>query len=152
MKRKKFKAGESKNKNVIWFCDFVYSQEYCVIFAPTHEKFMELAEQETGFKVEACDFLAGEFHGLSTLKGGSLALIWSSDKASNLVHELFHACAWTLRNRGIHLSEDTEESYAYYLTFLLRAVKELSDYNNKNNKPKTKKQGGKKCYVQSVTK
>jgi hypothetical protein len=120
-KPKKIKA----NKNVIWFFDFVFNQEYCVIFTPTHKKFCELAKKETGFDVEFCEGVSGEFHGLTGPRGGSLGLIWSSDKTHNLTHEMFHACAYTLRNRGIFLTEETEETYAYYLTFLLRTTNEM---------------------------
>ena len=115
---------KKKSKHVLWFFDFVYCQEICVIFAPTHSKFVQLAKKETGFDVEKADGISGEFHGLNTKKGGSLALVWSSDKDANLMHEMFHVCSWVLRNRGIYLTEESEESYAYYLTYLVRTAKE----------------------------
>ena len=114
------------NKNVIWFFDEIYCQEYLVIFNPSHKKFCEIAKKETGFipeQVEDDSGISGEFHGL-TNKNGSLGLIWSSDKSSNLVHELMHACSWTLRNREIYLTPDTDETYAYYYTYLYRTVME----------------------------
>ena len=107
-----------KNKNIIWFWDNVYNQEYLVIFAPNHKKFREIVRKELNFcphieEEENESHITGEFNGL-TNKGGSLGLIWSSDKSLNLIHELMHACAWTLRNREIFLTPDAEETYAYY--------------------------------------
>lgn len=120
MKKKK----EKRDKRVFWFMDFVYNQEFCVIIVPTHKQFAKIAKDEIGFEVEPCDFLAGEFHGLTNENHPSLALVWSSDKDINLTHELFHACAWTLRTRGLTLSQESEEAYAYYLTYLFRQVRE----------------------------
>jgi hypothetical protein len=120
MSKKKF------NKNVIWLFDEIYMQEYLVIFAPTHKKFCELAKEACKFvpeTVEEDSGISGEFHGL-TCKCSSLGLIWSSDKSYNLIHELVHACAWTLRNRDIHLTPDAEESYAYYYAYLYRTIME----------------------------
>jgi hypothetical protein len=114
------------NKNIIWILDNVYMQEYLIIFAPTYKKFCEIIKKEINFSPrqgENDESVTGEFNGL-TNKGGSLGIIWSSDKTINLVHEIYHACAWALRNRDIYLTEDTEESYAYYYTFLYRTIME----------------------------
>ena len=114
------------NKNVVWFFDEIYMQEYLIIFAPTHKKFCEISKAECKFspeEVEAGSGISGEFHGLEC-KRSSLGLIWSSDKSCNLIHELVHACAWTLRNRDIYLTPDAEETYAYYYTYLFRTIME----------------------------
>jgi hypothetical protein len=114
-----------KKKNIIWFYDEIYRQEFLVIFTPTHRKFCELIKKETGICLEPEENeVTGCFHGMSNKKCGSLGLIWSSDKSLNLVHELMHACSWTLRNRDIYLTEESEESYAYYYTYLYRTIKE----------------------------
>ena len=115
-----------KNKNVVWLFDEIYMQEYLVIFAPTHKKFCEIAKEECKFSPEPVDphsGISGEFHGLEC-KRSSLGLLWSSDKSCNLIHELMHACAWTLRNRDIYLTPDAEETYAYYYTYLFRSIME----------------------------
>lgn len=117
---------KKQNKNIIWFFDDVYTQEYLVIFAPTYKKYMQMLKEEIGYKEpneEEPNGITGEFKGLST-KRSSLAVIWSSDKSNNLVHEIFHACAWVLKNRDIWLNPETEETYAYYYTFIYRMIKE----------------------------
>ena len=109
--------------------DPVFGQEYCVILVRTHREFVQIAKKETGFDVEPGERIAGELHGLHSDKNPDLALIWSSDKDTNLVHELLHATAWILRNRCIYLNEESEETYAYYLTYLLRNIKKLVKYD-----------------------
>lgn len=37
-----------------------------------------------------------------------------------LVHEIFHAVDMTLRHRGITLSDDSDETYAYHLGYFTR--------------------------------
>jgi hypothetical protein len=119
-------AKQKKNKNVIWIFDETYRQEYLVVFAPNYKKFCEVVKKEIKFcpkQEEGDENCTGEFTGLSN-KHSSLGVIWSSDKSVNLVHELLHACAWTLRNRDIFLTPDAEETYAYYYAYLYRTVME----------------------------
>jgi hypothetical protein len=127
------KQNKKDKKNIIWFIDPVYRQEYVIFFAPTYKKFCEIVKKEINFsphQEEGDENVIGEFNGL-TNKGGSLGVIWSSDKTVNLMHELFHACAWTLRNRDIYLTPDSEETYAYYYTFLYRSVMEFVRANRR---------------------
>ena len=115
-----------KDKNIITFWDSVYCQDFMVVLTRSHKKFCEIAKKETGFAPENCnEQVSGEFHGL-TNKHCSLALIWSPDKGLNLLHEVFHACAWVLRNREIFLTEETEETYAYYYTYIMRMINSLT--------------------------
>ena len=131
--------GKKKNKNVIWVYNETYMQEYLVIFAPNYKKFCEITKSEIRFspRQEEGDedgHVTGEFIGLVN-EHSSLGIIWASDKTVNLVHELFHACAWTLRNRDIELTQDTEETYAYYYAYLYRTIKEEL-YKQKETKRK----------------
>jgi len=113
------------NKNVLWFFDNVYRQEFLVIFAPNHKKFAEILKKESGFEVEPCneECVTGQFNELKS-KCGSLAVIWSSDKNLVLLHETFHACSCILGQRSIFLNPETEESYSYYYTYLIRTIQE----------------------------
>lgn len=122
------------NKNIIWFFDEVYAQEYLVIFAPTHRKFCELVKKEINFTPEDAgekdDTVVGTFYGISN-KSGTLCIIWSSTKTYSLIHECFHACSWVLQNRDIILNPETEETYAYYYTFIYRMIMENVKYNRR---------------------
>jgi hypothetical protein len=114
-----------KNKNILWFFDEIYRQEFMVIFAPNHRKFAELLKKETGFVVEPCEeeCVAGQFNELKS-KHGDLAVIWASDKNLVLMHETFHACSCILQQRDIWLNPETEESYSYYYCYIMRSIQE----------------------------
>ena len=114
-----------KNKNVMWFFDEIYRQEFMVIFAPNHKKFAQILKEETNFVVEPCeeDCVVGQFNELKS-KHGSLAVIWASDKNLVLLHEIFHACSSVLKDRDIWLNPETEETYAYYYCYIVRAIQE----------------------------
>jgi hypothetical protein len=110
---------------IIRFFDEIYMQDYLVIFASTHKEFCSIVKKEEHFCPHKSDDTAtGEFHGLDGKKC-SLALIWSTDTTYNLIHECIHACSWVLINRGIYLTAETEETYAYYYTYLIRIIKEI---------------------------
>jgi len=119
---------KKSNKKILWFTDPVYCLDYCVVMVPTHKEFIQIAKKEVGFDVEPCPNISGEFHGLTNNKYPDLALVWTSDKDLNLTHELFHATTWVLRNRSIYLTADTEETFAYYLCYLIRTVKNFIKY------------------------
>ena len=118
-----------KNKNVMFFFDAIYRQEFLIIFAPNHNKFAQLLKNETGFEVEPCkeDCVAGQFNELKSEKG-SLAVVWASDKNLVLMHEVFHACSAVLQARDIWLNPETEESYAYYYCYIMRSIQEIIKY------------------------
>lgn len=43
-------------------------------------------------------------------------------QVGTVVHESFHLCVRILRNRGVVLTEDSEEAYAYYLGALFQQL------------------------------
>ena len=63
----------------------------------------------------------GHFASFGKHKGGA---IWFADKAGlgTVAHECFHATFQVLRFSGIKLSETSEETYAYYLQFLINKI------------------------------
>jgi len=114
-----------KNNNVIQFTDAVYGQGFMIVLAPSHAEFRKIVKEKLNIQIE--DSTAnGQFSVLpSPHKHQALAVIWSSDKQSSLVHEALHACSWVLRSRNICLtSEDAEEAYCYYLSYIWRTIKE----------------------------
>ena len=120
-----------KNNNVIWFLDEIYHQDFMVVFAPTHDKFRGIVLDELGIEIEP-EEADGQFYGMYCPHGQhSIAIIWSSNKGGNLIHECFHACSWVLRNRNINLlSDDADEAYAYYLTYIWQAIKDRMKLKN----------------------
>lgn len=76
----------------------------------------------------------GTFTGAKTVwierdKGTAIALWfpswWHADDAqylSVLAHECFHAAEFVLRARGMKLTDESDEAYAYYIAWMFRNV------------------------------
>jgi hypothetical protein len=47
--------------------------------------------------------------------------IWTNDKSPILLaHEAFHAAHCILQSKGLRLTDDSEEAYAYFIEFIMR--------------------------------
>lgn len=83
------------------------------------------------YKLEFREEFQGELRGgkqVVAYKDGvhEIIVVWVNPKGhvlSVIVHELFHAVVWAMRNRLIYLdNESCEETYAYLLESLTRKV------------------------------
>ncbi len=52
-------------------------------------------------------------------KNTDICCFWAKSQ-SELAHEIIHCIAYTLIEKGIKLTDDTDEIYAYYMEYLLR--------------------------------
>ena len=96
-----------------------------IVITPTHAKFRKFIKEYLNYDIEKDDECTGQFQGLHHKNGNDLAIIWSSDRKSNLVHEIFHAVSYVLRNRDITLdNESSEEAYCYYFSYVYREIHE----------------------------
>jgi len=113
-------------KGVCSLIDPIYCQEFLVIITPTYKKFKKLVKDVINYDIEEDDNgCTGQFTAINDKQKGSLGIIWASDKHSNLIHEIFHATSWVLRNRDLYLdSEGSDEAYAYYIAYLYREITE----------------------------
>lgn len=113
-------------KGVFFFQDPIYCQEFLVVITPTHAKFRKFIKEYLNYDIEKDDSCTGQFSGLSNDKyKRDLGIIWASDRKANLIHEIFHAVSYVMRNRDIALdSESSEETWAYYISYLYREIKE----------------------------
>jgi len=114
-------------KNVIIFNDPVYCQDYIIVITPSHTKFRRIIKELIDYDIEKEEDtgVSGCFYGITHPKKGDLGILWTKNRQCTLIHEIFHLTSWTLRNRDICLdSESSEESWAYYLTYIYRTIKE----------------------------
>jgi hypothetical protein len=114
-------------KGTILFGDPIYCQDYLIVVSPTHAKFRKIVKEIINYDIEKDeeDNTAGSFFGISNPKLGDLGILWTKNRQSVLVHEIFHLVAWTLRRRDICLdSESSEEAYAYYFGYIYREIKD----------------------------
>ena len=57
--------------------------------------------------------------------GQPLPIIWLRHKnIADLAHEVFHVVHWIMKYKGIYLSDDSEEAYAYLLEYLMEEIME----------------------------
>lgn len=108
--------------------DPVHRQEYVWIHAHSAKQFddylktaisnySEVVEQTTDD--EDCE---GETIDL-VIDGKLVIFFWFNKKdATAIVHELAHAMFKSMRSRGVTLSEESEESFCYLLSFLYSEV------------------------------
>jgi len=125
--------------------DPIFKQLYVWVHANSGKEFDSYLRTIFGNYDELVDTSddGGEDDGqtLDLVIDGKLTIFfWFNEKdATAIVHELAHAMFKSLRSRGVGLSEESEESYCYLLSFLYEEVlKELSP--NKKNLTKKKKQ------------
>lgn len=56
-----------------------------------------------------------------TVNGQDIGIIWFKTRKP-VPHECFHAVHWIMTERGIRLSDDSEEAYAYLLDYLINKI------------------------------
>lgn len=55
--------------------------------------------------------------------GAEIIWLWLREKnVSELAHEALHAVHYDLKNKGMNLTDDSEEAYAYYIQQIIREV------------------------------
>lgn len=82
------------------------------------------------YKLEFGEEFQGELHGgkqiIAKKDSYEIIVVWVNPKGhilSVIVHEIFHAVVWAMRNRLIYLdNESCEEAYAYLLESITRKV------------------------------
>ena len=112
-------------KNAFIFSDTIYCQDFVFVLTRSHEKFRRIMDKYLSIDIKPTEAdCSGEFYGLQHKNKGTLGVIWVSDKCS-IVHEVFHATAWVMLNRGVNLdihAQGAEESWAYYIAYLYREI------------------------------
>ena len=62
------------------------------------------------------------------MKGRGVIVIWLSPEAKiwHVAHECFHAANGILEDRGLRLTDSSDEAYAYLLQYLIRKMEGVS--------------------------
>jgi hypothetical protein len=121
-RRKKSKKVEYVSKwvgKILHIYDFTYRQNYYFIPAKTHKEYREICKKQLRNDIAPRDKeTGGGFNVFNYRKDKTeVCYIWASSKR-DIVHECFHAISYTLRNRGINLTDDSDEAFAYSIGFL----------------------------------
>lgn len=118
----------------------LYRQEFLWVHARSSKEFMDILETKVSNIrdiIEADDEL-DECDGETTVinvDGKDIIVFWFNvEEPEAIVHELLHSVFRCMKARGITLSDDSEETYCYMLSFLYGEIlKEI-----KPKKPLTK--------------
>jgi len=117
-------------RNILHIYDFTYRQNYYFIPAKTHTEYRKICKKELNNDIAPKDTETGG--GFNVFDYGKdkteVCYIWANEKR-DLVHECFHAISYTLRNRGIKLTDDSDEAFAYSLGFLVDEI--FKNWRNK---------------------
>ena len=122
--------------------DQTFRQTYLWVRAKSSKEFLEMLETKVPNIREITDEEDSEADGESLtlqIDGTTVICFWFNIKEpSTTVHELLHAVFQTMRSRNITLSEDSEETFCYLLSFLYgKILDELKPQRKKSiDKPK----------------
>lgn len=124
--------------------DKTFRQQYLWVRAKSSAEFLTMLETKVHNVKDLTDPEDKEADGeclALTIDGSSVMCFWFNEKEpSTIVHELLHCVFACMRSRNINLSEDSEETFCYSLSFLYSSVLEVfAEERKKARKPLTKK-------------
>jgi len=122
-KRKKLPYINKKIGDIIHVFDPIYMINFYAVVGMSNKKFCSIIKKDIKLELPNSDS-DGKFYEIER-KGQKIGLIWATDKSHHLTHECFHATSWALRKKGLELTGDSDEAFAYYQQFLIKAIKEL---------------------------
>ena len=67
-------------------------------------------------------FLVDDFDGHTFFVWFPFSEVTRSTQYALIAHEMFHVTWMTMRDRGVTLSDDSDEAYAYYVQFLVQCI------------------------------
>jgi hypothetical protein len=119
--------------------DKVFRQEYCWVNASSSSEFDKLLRTKVADYDQQVELGAdgedddtdGETISLKTDHGEVIFFWFNKKDATVIVHELLHAIFICMRSRGIALTEASEESFCYVLSYLYGEI--LKELNKKKN-------------------
>ena len=103
--------------------DFVFQQNFYFIPAKNEEEFRKKCKKQLGkieFKEELDNDKDGGFS-VYQQNGAPVCFLWAHTPR-HIIHECWHAVSWTLRKKGINLTDDSDEAFAYLLGFLTEQI------------------------------
>lgn len=131
----------SKSKFFVIY-DNVYRQEYCWVKVNSSAEFMDMLETKVPnvrdiIEDEDSDDVDGETVVLNIDGSDKICFWFNPENHETIAHELLHAVFACMRARNISLTEESEETFCYMLSFLYGEIlKELKPKTTKTIKKK----------------
>jgi hypothetical protein len=106
---------------ILHIFDPVYRQNYYYFNCRSQKDYTSLLKLK--FKIELTPKDTDGAFNVFAQRGTDVCFLWTKGKTPQLVaHEVFHAVSYILRRKGLPLSDDTEEAYAYLIQFLTTEI------------------------------
>lgn len=117
-----------RKKHFTTIYEKVHRIEFCWVHAKNSQEFIDLlATKISNVRdiITASEGTDGETVSLN-INGMNIIFFWfNPSEPTAIVHELLHAVIAGLKDRGINLAEESEETYCYLLSFLYGEVLEV---------------------------
>ena len=112
------------DKEVHHIYDPIFRTNFYYILATDQKELLRVMKDRLNITGKEKDHVEGRF--LSAEKSGcTVGVIWTSNRNPWIIaHEVCHAVGWSLDTKGIPLTFETEEVYAYLTQFLSREIHE----------------------------
>ncbi|MEK7500308.1 MAG: hypothetical protein AAB649_06960 [Patescibacteria group bacterium] len=103
----------------------IFDPVFCVNYWYLKVKDFKKAERQLKRIGVTCELKRHNDGGFIVLKkfGQEICVIWTRGLTSDIIHECCHATNYVFEKKGIKLSVETDELFAYYTAFLFKAIK-----------------------------
>ena len=109
-------------KKIKHIYDPVFRQNFWYVCAPSHKIFLEIIKMAGMPPSQHKEYTEGEM-AVYIKNAMPVITIWTKNKKPDiLAHEICHAVSYSLRHKGLPLSDDTEETYCYLTQFLMKEI------------------------------
>lgn len=109
-------------KNFLHIYDHIFHCNYYYVYAKNHKEYCKTINKEFHLNIEVDEGKDGCFNAFSK-KDTDVGVIWSrGGNVPTIAHECLHAVSYFLRGKGVPLSNDTDEIYAYLFDFLFETI------------------------------
>ena len=109
---------------ILHIFEATYRQNFYHVYAKNYQDYRRTILKQLGVPHDdGEDHKSGGRFEVYTREGMDVGFIWSTNgEMGMLAHECFHATHWLLRSRGIQLSDELGEVYAYMIQFLMNSI------------------------------
>lgn len=113
------------------YCE-TFLENYYVSYGTPLDIYLDSVNKIVGHRPSTENFESGNFSVYRDKDGIQVNWIWTKDKdIPDLVHEVFHAVHFVMMKKGLKLSDDSEEAYAYQLEFLMKKILKGESYGKR---------------------
>lgn len=122
--RKKSVPVSKRFGDVIHVWDAMFTTNYYYVIAPSFAKYLEIVKRRFNVNLPNKEH-EPEGNTTSCFREGSgyLTFIWTRDHSvDTIAHECFHAISGDFEQKGVKLSNESNELYAYAIQFLIREI------------------------------